>query len=201
MVEITHGVMLLGATAGTAAALAPGRRVRALDAVAGVVMAAAMLDSAFTHVLPGLGWAVALVATGIAVGIRARRDIRRPEPLPRCGRPLADLHHALALIATGWLMAGAGAGAGLGTGVGAGASASAASAAPTALAATAAHHAGPVLPLQATAVLAVVALGTYVAIRAARSGRAALRHGTMAAGMSLMLAAMAAPATVVAFGW
>ncbi|SFR85629.1 hypothetical protein SAMN05428970_3202 [Agromyces sp. CF514] len=189
MVEIVHGVMLLGAVAGTVAALAPGRRMRVLDALAAVVMAAAMLDTAFTRLLPGLAWSALLVAAGLAIGVRARRDIRRPEPMARCGRPLADLHHALALIATGWLLAGVAA-----------SSTGAASASATSDATSAAHHAGPVLPLQSLAVLAVVVLGAWVAARAVRSGRVALRHGAMAAGMSLMLAAMAAPAAVTALG-
>ncbi|GAA1942581.1 hypothetical protein [Agromyces allii] len=180
MVEIAHGVMLLGALAGTAAALVPGR-VRALDATAALVMAAAMVDTVFTRLLPGLAWSGLLVAAGLAIGIRARRGIRRPDPTARCGRPLADLHHALALIATGWLLAGVGAAA-------------------TASGAAAVHHAGPVLPLQWPALIAVIVLGACVAARAVRSGRAALRHGAMAAGMTVMLAAMAAPAAVAALG-
>ncbi|SIN69431.1 hypothetical protein [Agromyces cerinus] len=180
MVEIAHGVMLLGTLAGTAAALAPGR-VRALDVVAALVMAAAMLDTVFTRLLPGLAWSALLVAAGLAIGIRARRGIRRPDPSTRCGRPLADLHHALALIATGWLLAGVGA-------------AAATSATSTV------HHGGTVLPFQWPAVIAVIALGACVATRAVRSGRVALRHGAMAAGMTVMLAAMAAPAAVAALG-
>lgn len=195
MVEIAHVVMLLGALAGTGAALAPGRRARALDAVASVVMAAAMLDTAFTRLLPGLAWAVAFVAAGIAIGIRSRVSTperrRRPVQAARSGLALADLHHALALIATGWLLAGSGAGTGAD-----GATSGATSAGSEVLATHA--HAGSMLPLQAIAVVAVVVLGTCVAVRAARSGRTALRHGAMAAGMSVMLAAMAAPAAVAA---
>ncbi|RXZ51128.1 hypothetical protein ESP57_04930 [Agromyces fucosus] len=177
MVEIAHGVMLLGALAGTVAALAPGR-VRTLDVVAALVMAAAMLDTAVTHLVPGLAWSALLVATGLAIGIRARRGIRRTDPAARCGRPLADLHHALALIATGWLLAGVGA----------------------AEASSAVHHGGTVLPFQWPALIAVIALGACVAARAVRTGRAALRHGAMAAGMTVMLAAMAAPAAIAALG-
>ncbi|ANJ27769.1 hypothetical protein [Agromyces aureus] len=180
MVEIAHGVMLFGALAGTAAALAPGR-VRALDAVASIVMVAAMVDTAFTRLLPGIAWSALLIAAGLAIGIRARRGIRRPDPSACLGRPLADLHHALALIATGWLLAGVG------------------TAAATA-ATSAAHLGGPVLPLQWPALIAVIVLGACVAARAVRSGRAALRHGAMAAGMTVMLAAMAAPAAVAALG-
>ncbi|GAA1059428.1 DUF5134 domain-containing protein [Agromyces bracchium] len=190
MAEIAHGVMLAGALAGTGATLARGRRLRALDALAALAMLAAMLDTAFTGVLPGVAWAAVLVLAGLAIGIRSRLDRSRrsasavpkgPRPVGSRSRPLHDLHHALALIATGWLVAAAGRN--------------------DAGVSGATHaHAAALLPAGTIVVLAVVALGAWVAARALREGRRGVGHGVMAASMTVMLAAMAAPGLATALG-
>ncbi|GAA1055542.1 hypothetical protein GCM10017608_29660 [Agromyces luteolus] len=184
--------MLAGALAGTGATLARGRRLRALDAIAAIAMLAAMLDTAFAGVLPGVAWAGILVLAGLAIGIRSRLDRSRglgcgakrgPRPVGLGGRPrpLDDLHHALALIATGWLVAAAGhddAGPSVETHL----------------------HAAPLLAAESLAVLAVIGLGAWVAVRALREGRGGIGHGVMAASMTVMLAAMAAPGLSTGFG-
>ncbi|BDZ53858.1 hypothetical protein GCM10025870_09310 [Agromyces marinus] len=182
--------MLAGALAGTGATLARGRRLRALDAFAAVAMLAAMLDTALTGILPGVAWAGILVLAGLAIGVRSRVDRarspasappRRPRPAGLGGRPLDDLHHALALIAAGWLVASAGR-----DGVGAPGETHA--------------HVALALPAETFAVLTVVALGAWVAVRAMREGRSGVVHGVMAASMTVMLAAMAVPGLAAVLG-
>ncbi|WP_438855425.1 hypothetical protein [Agromyces sp. M3QZ16-3] len=190
MAEIAHGVMLAGALAGTGATLARGRRLRTLDALAAMAMLAAMLDTAVTGILPGVAWAGILVIAGLAIGIRSRLDRSRrsasaapgrARPAGDDGRPLDDLHHALALIATGWLVAAADGGDG------------------GAIAGT--HtHAAPLLAAVSIGVLAVVVLGVWVALRALRSGRGGIGHGVVAASMTVMLAAMVAPGLATSLG-
>ncbi|WP_353813267.1 hypothetical protein [Agromyces sp. SYSU T00266] len=190
MAEIAHGVMLAGALAGTGATLARGRRLRALDAFAALAMLAAMLDTAFAGILPGVAWAGILVVLSLGIGFRSRIDRSRrsgsgapgaTRPVCVGGRPLGELFHALSLIATGWLVAAAGR--------------------HDVEAATAAHgHSGPLLAGEAVGVLTVVALGAWVAARAMRDGRDGIGHGVAAASMTVMLAAMAAPGLVTGLG-
>ncbi|WP_430645873.1 hypothetical protein [Agromyces sp. GXS1127] len=190
MAEIAHGVMLAGALAGTGATLARGRRLRTLDALAAVAMLAAMLDTALAGMLPGVAWAGILVLAGLAIGVRSRVDRsrdrasaspRRRRPVGLGGRPLDDLHHALALIAAGWLVAAAGR--------------------DVAGTTDETHtHVMAVLPAGTLVVLAVVALGAWVAVRAVREGRSGIGHGVMAASMTVMLAAMAAPGFAATLG-
>ncbi|GAA2043605.1 hypothetical protein GCM10009819_32830 [Agromyces tropicus] len=181
MGEFAHGVMLAGAVAGTGATFARGRGVRALDAATTVAMLAAMLDALFTHAVSPLAWAVVLVIAGLAIGVRARRDRhRRDSPDRAPDLPLADLHHGLALIATGWLLVGADHGGG-------------------SVAATHAH-ALPLAAAHLVIVLPVLVLGAWVSVHAIRTGTERLGHGAAAASMTVMLAAMAAPALVTARG-
>ncbi|WP_400994243.1 hypothetical protein [Agromyces sp. GXQ0307] len=190
MAEIAHGIMLAGALAGTGATLARGRRLRALDAIAALAMLAAMLDVSFAGILPGVAWAGILVIAGLAIGIRSRVD-RTCRPAPAAsvdarpvgvrGRPLDDLHHALALIAAGWLIASVDR--------------------DDAAASAATHaHAAPLLLGETLVVITVVSLGAWVAVRAVREGRGGIGHGVMAASMTVMLAAMAAPGLATALG-
>ncbi|MFC9919817.1 hypothetical protein [Agromyces binzhouensis] len=190
MAEVAHGFMLAGALAGTGATLARGRRLRALDAVAALAMLAAMFDTAVTGILPGVAWAGILVLAGLALGIRSRVDRsgrsasaapRGPRPVGVRPRPIHDLHHALALIATGWLVA--------------------ASGSDVHDASAAVHgHAVPLLGAETVGVLAVVALGAGATVRAMRDGRDGVGHGVAAASMTVMLAAMAVPGLATAFG-
>ncbi|MRX42276.1 hypothetical protein [Agromyces kandeliae] len=189
MAEVAHGFMLAGALAGTGATLARGRRLRALDAVAALAMLAAMFDTAATGILPGVAWAGILVLAGLALGIRSRVDRsnrsatatpRDPRAVGVRSRPIHDLHHALALIATGWLVAAAGSDV-------------------HAASAVAHGHSAPLLGAGTVGVLGVVALGAGVTLRAVRDGRDAAGHGLAAASMTVMLAAMAAPGLVSAF--
>ncbi|WP_127792823.1 hypothetical protein [Agromyces sp. LHK192] len=214
MGELAHAAMLTCAVIGAAATLAAGRRVRPLDALAALVMLAAMLDTAGDRLVPAIGWACALGIAGVAIGIRTRADRARIEPsradpsrvVPNradlspaapihaeparavptraAGAAHADLHHALALVVSGWLVAGA-----LGHADGA------------AAIPTEPHgHAGPVLALQVLAVALLVASGAVVALRAWRTGRRGIRHGAMAASMTVMLAAMVVPSLLAAVG-
>jgi|GEM_PF-3055862 len=201
MAEVAHGFMVAGALAGAGTTLARGRRLRALDALAALAMLAAMLDTALAGLLPSVAWAGVLVLAGVAIGIRSRRDRSRRSasaaprergPVPVDGIRLDDLFHALALIATGWLV------------VAASHDRPTSAAAPSAAVEPAVHaHAAPMLAGQAIAVLAVVALvalGAWVAVRAMRGGRDGIGHGVTAASMTVMLAAMAAPGLVTGFG-
>ena len=172
MGELAHGTMLIGALAGTACAAGGLLCGGVTDLAAAAVMLAAMLDMAFIGFLPALVWVVLLIVTGLALGVRLRRFRHEPRSLSR------QLHRALAFIVGAWAFAAA-------AGTGAGASAH--------------HHAAAGLGFGA-AMTAMTLFGGWLVVRLIRDGRGNRLHAAEAASTTVMLAAMALPGLLPAFG-
>ena len=173
MGELAHGTMLVGALAGSACVIAGVNGRRALDLAAAAVMLAAMLDMAFIGFLPALVWVVLLIVTGLALGVRLRRFRHEPRSLSR------QLHRALAFIVGAWAFAAA-------AGTGAGASAH--------------HHASAAGLGFGAAMTAMTLFGGWLVVRLIRDGRGNRLHAAEAASTTVMLAAMALPGLLPAFG-
>ena len=192
MSELAHGAMLIGALGG-AACMIGGRRT-ALDVAASAAMLVAMADMALTRFVPALGWTAVLAGLGIALGTRLRPTRHADGTALSPSRKGHALHRALAFIVGAWAFVAAGSGSG---------------AVPSA---TGHAHAGGTGLLFVAATLAMTAFGGWlvaVQIRDRRRARNAettpgspgwARHAAEAASTTVMLAAMALPGLLPAFG-
>ena len=181
MGELAHGTMLIGALAGTVCAAGGLRSGRVTDLAAATVMLAAMLDMAFIRSLPALVWVVLLLVAGLLLGARLRR-FRTDAGIGMRHEPRSlsrELHRALAFIVGAWAFAAA-------AGTGAGASAH--------------HHAAAAGLGFGAAMTAMTLFGGWLVVRLIRDGRGNRLHAAEAASTTVMLAAMALPGLLPAFG-